>query len=274
MDHLANAARASSDLCLPAIFIASSDNTFDVFSLVSPSVWRAFSAFQTKLYVGLNDHSSAEPFIAVSAPVSGWRKELQFQLSALPEEHRYVVLLLDDFFIHTPMQLEVLAELVATAQRQNIDYIRLKPLERSWFVSCFRYLSARIGTEKLEKIRRGEPYYSSLQAAVWKRSYLLRLLEQDCSIWEFEHLVLPGSTHFAVRRSFGFKYEHLVEKGRWLRHAPKLLPGAPLEVLQARGFDGRRVYRYATLRKMKFAIYGYTMFKLKRALNLAFQRKM
>lgn len=257
-----------------AVFIASSDNTFDVFSIIAASMLQAFDVSRYPLFVGLNDKSAPAPFKTVSASVAGWRQELHFQLSHLPDEFEYIILLLDDFFVRKPIQPSLLAELLQIMCDEDVDYLRLKPLERSWPVSVWRYIAAGIGRRKLERIVTSEPYYSSLQAAIWKREYLLRLLEQNCSIWDFEHIVLAGSKHYAVRKSFGFKYEHLVEKGRWLRHAPSLLPQTPLAVFQCRGFDQRRLYRYRPLRKMKFAIYGYAIFRIRRALKLAFQSKI
>ena len=252
------------------IFIASSDNTLDVFSLISPSILTGFSALGLPILVGLNDKVASAPFQTVPASVGGWRRELHSQISSLPNEYSHLILLLDDFFIHQPMEHAVLGVLLEKAVAEDIDYIRLRPLERSWVASTARYLGALFRTGKLEKISTNEPYYSSLQAAIWKRTHLLHMLEQECSIWDFEHIVLAGSKHYAVRKRFGFHYEHLVEKGRWLRHAPALLPGAPVAQFQLRGFDERRFYRYAPLRKLKFAIYGYTIFRLKRALRLAF----
>jgi len=250
------------DCCL---FVSSSDNTFDVFSLVSESVVRNWPTADLAFYVGLNEQTADAPFQTIPAPVSGWRTELALQINALPQQFHYIILILDDFFFHEKIDSGELSYFLSLTYSLKFDYLRLKPLERSAvgrFIQLFKNL--RCGIERVNRLAYDEPYYSSLQAAIWERSYLLKMLTQNGSIWEFEHKVIDGSRHYAVNKNL-LNYEHLVEKGKWFKYAPSTLGFSGPNHLDKRGFVRSWVKNSKIFNMIKFGLLGYTIFRVRRS---------
>jgi hypothetical protein len=244
------------------VFVSTSDNTFDVFEKVSPSLLAHWPAGLTKLYAGMNERTAPAPFETVRAPISGWRNELLHQIESLPDEHRYVILVLDDFFFKKDVDPRALARLLEAVKRHDIDYLRMKPLLRSFLGSILLKLWARPIEPGIIRLGADEPYYASLQVAAWKRTYLCDALRRKGSIWEFEHVVPDGSKHYAVG-DLVLDYEHLVEKGKWFRHAPGLL-GLPETEFARRGFLQPALKYSRWYNRIKFAILGYMVFNYKR----------
>lgn len=250
------------DCCL---FVSSSDNTFDVFSLVSDSVVKNWPVTDFTFYVGLNVQTATAPFQTITTPVSGWRTELESQINALPQSIHYIILILDDFFFHEKVDSNELLYFLNLMRGQKIDYLRLKPLERSAVGGFFQFFkNFRCGVERVNRLVYDEPYYSSLQAAIWDRSYLLKMLTQDGSIWEFENKVIVGSKHYAVNKKFMY-YEHLVEKGKWFKYAPSSLGFSDSNRFDNRGYVRSGMKNSKFFNKLKFGLFGYTFFKLRRS---------
>ena len=249
-------------------FISSSDNTYDVFNLTAPKFLEAARDLHSPIYVGLNLKISLPPFNSVSAPVSDWGSELLFQISQLSDDVNFLILVLDDFYFHDKIDKNTLQSFIDIVHLENIDYLRLVPLQRSLFVSAINNFLNLFFKKVVRKIKNNEPYYSSLQVSIWRKEHLISLLKTNVGIWDFEHLVLAGSKHYAVANSF-LNYEHLVEKGYWLRNAPSVLNNFDLRHFLPRGFDSRLIYRYKIVRQAKFYIFGYSIYKLKKCLNFS-----
>ena len=252
------------DFC---VFVCSSDNTFDVFSLMSENISKNWPVNDVDIYVGLNSEIAKAPFHVVSAVPAGWMTELECQIKALSEQYQYIILLLDDFFFYNKVGFEDLTILINEVKERNIDYLRLKPQERSGIGKMFLYVSQMLrGQSIITKLSYSEPYYSSLQVAIWKRPYLLNLLSQGGSIWEFEHRVVKDSVHYAVTHPV-LRYEHLVEKGKWFKYAPAILDCESLSEFEKRGFDDSVIQHSRRYKKIKFFIFGYVVFKTRAMLS-------
>ncbi len=250
------------DVC---IFVSSSDNTFDVFSLVSGSVAKRWPGEVFDLYVGLNQQIAKAPFHTISAPVSGWCAELEYQINALPEKFRYIILILDDFFFYEKVDTDELVRLIDMVRGRHIHYLRLKLLERSGLGKALIFLrSLRRNSDGIIRLTHDEPYYSSLQVAIWDRAHLSEMLKQDGSIWEFEHKAIAGSRHYAITRRL-LRYNHLIEKGKWFRHAPEILDCCDSKEFEQRGFVQNGLKQSRIYKRIKFFLFGYAFFRLRRA---------
>lgn len=248
------------------VLISSSDNTFDVFSLVSKSVIEHWPTGVLDFYVGLNNKEAGAPFRTLSSPCSNWRSELLNQINALPERYQHIILLLDDFFFLQNVDLVTLIHTVNIAKKHHIHYVRLKPVERSGLGRIIHYARTRHrDNDGIVRLTENEPYYSSLQAAVWDRSYLAKLLEEPGSIWDFEHRAPEGSRHYAITNRF-INYIHLVEKGKWLRYAPTFLGIKDHDSFRRRGFQKDSMKYSLIFNKVKFFLFGYTFFRLRRVM--------
>lgn len=251
-----------------AIVVSSSDPTRDVFERVFAHFGSVWPQCPYSRYVGLSSEIADRHLFGFEVLPArrrdGWRPELAAQIRALPPEIDFVLLLLDDFLLLGPVSQRSVEQALRLAVDGRWAYLRLKPVERSIWVTGLRKLAAWLGGKPAVRLQRSEPYYSSLQAAIWRRDHLLRCLEQPGSIWEFEHFVPPGADHYALT-SGALPYRHVVEKGVWRAYAPQLFArlGVPFE-------PGRRPIRPSgdLLRfrweQCKFGMLGYVGPKLKR----------
>ncbi len=250
------------------VFVASSDNTRDVLRQVIPSFGKSWPDCPFERFVGLN--SAAPPGVAagfhpVYAPVSGWRAELLAQIRQLPARYGHVLLLLDDFLILSPVDADRLRRLFAEALRRGLDYVRLVPVRRAAAPRLARALVRDAGG--IEPISPSSPYYSSLQAALWKRGHLLETLETaGRDIWAFEHQRLDGRPHFAIAGDPPIDYRHVVEKGRWQPYAARLFASLDLPFHPGgRAALGRLASLTLWLNRVKFAVLGYSVVRLRRS---------
>ncbi len=250
-----------------AVFVASSNNTLDVFEMVGQSFSRYWPNCSYPKYIGLNTTSGAPMvlgFKPVLAPVGGWRQELHAQIAQLREE--YVLLLLDDFLLLDPVNEIRIDILVSLAEEQGIDYLRLIPLTGSWGVKIFAYLVSRLRGEEVVPVSSDMPYFSSLQAAIWRKEHLLDMLDSypEKMIWNFEHHALPGRKHFAVVYAPPIRYEHLVEKGQWLPYArARLIRDGVMPVFGVRPVWPRTFWFRHYFGKFVFGLIGYGWMKAK-----------
>lgn len=249
------------------IFISSSDNTFDVFSLVSLSITKNWAVEDFDLYVGLNNKVAEQPFHTISSPVSGWRTELFHQINGLPDRFHYVILILDDFYFYEKIRTNEIKDLLKKVKERQMDYLRLKPLERSVLGMLFLFLrNCKSDDNSVIELAEDEPYYSSLQVAIWNRTHLLNMLMQSGSIWEFELSVIAGSAHYATVRE-PVHYSHLVEKGRWLKYAPATLGVHDQDSFAHRGFHQSTLLNSRLYNQIKFSLFGYIFFRFRQAMK-------
>lgn len=246
------------------IFVASSDNTFDVLELLAPSILRCWQHTGLACYAGLNERSAPPPLQTVQAPATGWRSELAAQIAALPAHVERVVLVLDDFHFVHPVDAQRLARLVTQARSLDLPYLRLKPVERSAVGRLLQALTARRVAPGIVRLAEHEPYYASLQVSLWQRRHLQEMLALPGTIWAFEHQRIAGREHCAVARPL-LDYTHLVEKGRWYRDAPRRLglPQDTASFLQRGHAPGLRT-NSRWYNRLKFLLLGYSIFRLRR----------
>ena len=122
-----------------SVFVSSSDNTYDVFKVISTSLISAFGEDAVNYYVGLNKHTAPSPFFTIESPVQGWKDELLYQINQLPLDVDYLILILDDFFFHEKVDIEKVKNLYDFVVKNKIDYLRLVPLQRSFLIRLIKY---------------------------------------------------------------------------------------------------------------------------------------
>ena len=196
----------------------------DKFSDVWPVTERAFELnwgscpFDVFLMTNLLDFDSKTLRTLRIGPDESWTKNLKSALIEMKSE--YVILWLDDCFLSKPVDSKTLLNDVAWMEKNAVPYLRLRRTNNwgRFSKSSYRIIDAR------------EPYRASILASVWERKYLLSLLYQNQTPWEFEtnnQITTSTRKFFEVNRN-RFSYVHAVEKGLWktsgLRFAQKLKP--------------------------------------------------
>jgi hypothetical protein len=146
-----------------------------------------------------------------------WSDQLIDYLHQLP--HEYVLLMLEDFFLRKRVSTDQVLRCLEFVDGRGAHMLRLIPRPRP---------NRRIPGDKLFGICDvGPPYRICMQAAIWRRTSLLALLEPGETIWQFEIAGTERSGRypegfFAVSKPVipysGLFVHHVVEKGRWFPH--------------------------------------------------------
>lgn len=250
------------------VFVASSDNTYDVLQNVAPSIVKFWADCPYRVFVGLNTlRPVPEGWVTVVSPARGWAAELLDQLQRV--DAPFVILILDDFLITQAVDQRTLEGLMELVRATDIAYLRLVPQQRSIISRLIRDLSSSSPVAAIDEIDQLSPYFSGLQISVWKKTHLISSLKASNSIWDFEHIVLKGARHFATARAAPIQYIHVVEKGAWQVFAPDIFKRAGLPFRR-----GIRPSRPATdhfrlrWQRFKFAVVGYAWMRVKQRYRL------
>ena len=144
-----------------------------------------------------------------------WSQCVIDYLDNLP--HRYVLIMLDDFFLRRQVPTSTILNCLEFALAAQATQLRLIPRPRP---------TDHLRGEKLiGSSAAGSPYRLSTQAAIWDRKKLRALLRPGETIWEFERngnarAALHAGGYYSVKNSVlpyeDFWTHHVVEKGKWL----------------------------------------------------------
>jgi len=250
------------------VFVASGDSRRDIFEIVFQNAERIWHDCYWPRYVGFTSkHPNLYGFATVAAKnPSDWRGELGEQLDQLSPDIRYVLLIIEDFFFTSPIDAKKLRAVADYILKHDLAYVRLVPVARNLFGRAVEFIRRKIDKRSFRILKPSEPYYSSVEVAIWRRDYLRQLLRVPGSIWEFENMVGP-ERHYAVWEPIAH-YRALVSRGKWNYSARRLL------VQQGYSLNGstRPHLSLASLpRRMRtriiFSVFGYLSYRLRRSLN-------
>jgi hypothetical protein len=239
-----------------AVYICSSDSRRDILDRVLPTILSNWPDCPYPIYVGLNTCEHISPRVTpLQAKASGWREECLAQIAQLSESHLIVVL--DDFLFQAPVDQSSLSSIVSNAIALRLPYLRLLPLRKS-LIQRFMPRTRVSFAPGIEAIDKKRPFYSALQIAVWEKTHLVSLLKLHGSIWDFEHQKKHDTRHYVVSDSPPIAYRHIVEKGRWLPYAKRLLneSGMTTDLGKRRAWPKWTNLRVLT-DEMRFLILGY-----------------
>jgi hypothetical protein len=250
------------------VLITSSDSGRDIFETVfqnAETIWRncdwpRFVGFTTK-------HPDLYGFKALAAkgPFE-WRQAVVDYLDALPEQTEYVLRIDEDALFMAPIDGDRLNAIADLMVRENLAYVRLVPVTRNFAGRVVEYLRRKFNKQPLRLISFSEPYYSSVELVIWRRSYLRSLLKQPGTIWEFEHTI-SDEPHYAVWTALVEQHQ-IVTRGKWSRSAPRLLARRGLSLGNSRReFQSRRSWLRQLREKISFQIAGFLSFRIRRRLN-------
>ena len=250
------------------VLVTSSDRARDIFEIVFQNAETIWADCDWPRYVGFTSkHPDMYGFTALAAKrPSDWRGELGDQLDSLPEEIQYVTLIIEDFLFTSPVKRSELNAIAYMMIRDDLCYVRLSPVVRNYLGLVLEYFRRKFDRRPLRPLRFSEPYYSSVEVAIWKRDYLRSLLRQPGSIWEFENTV-STNRHYAVWNRV-VNYRPLVGRGKWYSEASQLLARLGVTLSNSKresqtlGLFLRRIQQRIT-----FQVIGYMGYRLRRRLN-------
>jgi hypothetical protein len=250
------------------VLATSSDNGRDIFEIVfrnAETIWRDCD---WPCFVGFtSQHPDLYGFKAVAAngPFE-WRQAVVDYLDALPKQIEYVLRIDEDALFMAPVDGEKLDAIAHLMVRNNLAYVRLVPVTRNFAGRVVEYFRRKFDKRPLRPISFSEPYYSSLELAIWKRSYLRSLLKQPGTIWEFEHTI-SDERHYAVWEPLVEQHQ-IVTRGKWSRRVPGLLARQGLRLAHSkREFQSVGSFLVKVRETISFELAGYLSFRIRRALN-------
>lgn len=170
----------------------------------------------------------------LSNTFSSWGEETYITLNQIKED--YILLILEDFFIYQPVQTREIIEYFQIMLEENAVFMRLASFPKKydeWWPSTFV-------TEKYSIVSIDAQYLICLQIAIWRKDFLLSIIEKSESPWEFEINGTKRSRAYALK--YGYKFLSLnrnpklnnvhgpityfcsaITQGKWERDAIQLL---------------------------------------------------
>jgi hypothetical protein len=207
----------------------------------------------------------------IATPQTDWKRETIFQLEVIKKANpnlKNILLLLDDFMISSSINTVLLADVKLEMEKKDIKYLMIKPTYDSFIQKIFDFSRTfkLVSSVSIYKVRRGHPYYFSLQACIWDIDYLIENIASSKSIWDFENMVPKNEVHYAVSKPL-LNYKHIVEKGEWDFSAKRICINTLgyFEAGVRKSRDKKFPIIFMTnIKKISFFFFGYTFLKIKK----------
>lgn len=178
-----------------------------------------------------------------------WSNRLKMCLERISED--YVLMVLEDFFLMSQVRQDKIMECLDwMGSDANVVAVSLK--------SGADYEDEIVNNE-FSKVVKGYEYVVSTQAAIWRKDFLIQILRDGESAWEFEFYGSGRYNRIYEKRGYkiythrkGFlpvmdyefeeKYGYGIVQGKWLRKNVELFDMHNIGVdFDARGFFGETV---------------------------------
>ena len=140
---------------------------------------------------------------------TNWSDRLKISIDHV--KSKYVLLMLEDFFLQSRIDTEKLLVMFDNMKNNNFNMLRL--IDRSGPNTELNQ------NNNYGVIAKETPFRVSTQASFWKSEVLLNLIEDNESIWEFEILGSKRANKYenfyaVIKPIFTYKH-HVVERGEW-----------------------------------------------------------
>lgn len=250
------------------VLVAASDRATDVFKITfknADTIWRDV---KWRRYVGFTSkHPDMLGFKSLPARSNAeWRGRVGDYLDDLPDEIRYVMLIVEDFLFTSPIDAVALNAIAERILQNDLSYVRMVPVPRNYLGRLLEYFRRMLDTRPFRPLAFSEPYYSSLEVSIWKRDYLRSLLRRPGTVWEFEHVV-GNERHYAVWRP-ALNYVGLGAREKWNREASRLLAQQGTILEKSMREQQTVKYEFRRIRqRIVFEMIGFLSFRIRRYLS-------
>ena len=218
------------------VLISSHSKAYDVWHITNYFLNKYWKG-NLKIYLGANGENKKD-FCPKSWIYINKGEDKSFSKSLISYieeiEDEYFILMLDDFMILEAVDNSLIKKAFDFIKENRGVYLRLRP-NPSGDKKVNKYFSQIDVKNKV-------PYITSLQMAIWKREFLIKLLEYDFNPWEFETKAgktkesLEHSDKFFVTNFDFIKYTHFIEKGKFFPFIKELIKKEGLEFIGERKF--------------------------------------
>ena len=161
-----------------SVLIPSCDAYADIWQPFFALFHRHWPDCSYPVYLGSNHVACDQPNVA-SLPIGedrSWAESTRHMVEQI--ETPYILMMLDDFLLRRQVDGCCIARLLSDLDRLRGGYLRLKPFPPPDF-KLARF-------PEIGEIEPNAPYRAALQAAIWRKEVLLRLLQDGESAWEME----------------------------------------------------------------------------------------
>lgn len=202
-----------------AIVVISFDGYKDLWDTFFECFEKFFPDCTLPVYLITNNEMPTYPHATVvtTGDEVSWSHRLRRALEEIPEDT--LLVLLEDYFLCEKTSSTKINELFQCFAENDYDYLRVIPIP-------IQYRWKKNGAYPLDPLAL---YGVNLQAAIWKKAYLQKLLyEDDFSAWEFEarqktksNMRIDGNC--ATLNYVGLNYLNGVIQGKWYPRTVKEL---------------------------------------------------
>lgn len=202
-----------------AIVVISFDGYKDLWDTFFECYEKFFPDCMLPIYLITNHEIPAYPHVTVvtTGDEVSWSRRVRSALKKIPEDT--LLILLEDYFLCEKTSVEKIDGLFRIFSENTYDYLRVIPIP-------IQHKRKPSGAYPLDP---SALYGVNLQAAIWKKSYLQKLLyDDDFSAWEFEARQKNNSTmridgNCAALNYTGLNYLNGVIQGKWYPRTVKQL---------------------------------------------------
>lgn len=166
-----------------SILVCSCDKYADIWTPMFKMFFKFWSDCPYKVYL-MTNHKKCENERVISLNIGddiswslGFRKALQMI------EEEYVFVIMEDYILKKSVDYKDFEDLIDYMKAENAVCVRTMPSLYADEPGYGMFKQIRIG-----EVKRNDPYRISLQAGMWNRNYLISIIDDKDSAWEFEHM--------------------------------------------------------------------------------------
>lgn len=197
-----------------AVLISSCDKYADLWEPFFNLFWRYWSDCPYPVYLGSNEQAFEHP--KVESILVGKDRDWTFGARKMVEHvnAEYVLIMLEDFFIREPVDTERVCHYIKLLKELKGNLLRLRP-------PIYRPFERMKDHPELARFIKDSPYIVSLQPTIWRTQWLVSLMRDGESAWDFE---IEGTrranedfgNYFMLLKDRPIEWKnHVVEKGKW-----------------------------------------------------------
>lgn len=200
-----------------AVLISSCDRYQDLWKPFFTLFFKYWPDCPYLVYLSTNHGRYDDPRVKIIAvgDDTDWSSGFRVVMERIP--HPYVIVFMEDFLFMKPVDTEKIERLITYMDKKKAGYLRLVPSPVP-DLPC-------TDNEEVGEISKGSDYRLSLQAAIWDKNILIKLLLNGETAWELE---LKGTKRtneldvpfLSVQNNPPIHYFcTAVVKGKWVKEA-------------------------------------------------------
>ena len=166
-----------------SILVCSCDKYEDLWNPMFEMFIKFWEDCQLNIYLMTNNKKyNHEKVISIKTGDDvSWSRAFRKALNNIQSE--YVFIIMEDYLLKNKVNIDEFLGLVEYMRKENAVCIRTMP---SLYAN--EQLYGKYGDYRVGLVSKDDPYRISLQAGIWKKEYIMSIIDDKDSAWEFEHL--------------------------------------------------------------------------------------